>query len=109
MPDKQSAVSSLAQRVVTGSLLAAFVTAATLLLPNFWFALLIGAFALVGAWEWSALAGWPSAGRRIVYCAASTLVLLGAAWLLLAAACVPLTWMVARAFSRLDVSLDVIG
>ena len=82
MPDKQSAVSSLAQRVLTGSGLAAFIAAATLLLPTFWFAVLIAAFALVGAWEWSALAGWPSAGRRIVYCAASTLVLLGAAWLL---------------------------
>ncbi len=82
MPDKQSAVSSLAQRVLTGSGLAAFIAAATLLLPTFWFAVLIAAFVLVGAWEWSALAGWPSAGQRIVYCAASMLVLLGAAWLL---------------------------
>ena len=82
MPDKQSAVSSLAQRVLTGSGLAAFIAAATLLLPTFWFAALIAAFALVGAWEWSALAGWPSARQRIVYCAASMLVLLGAAWLL---------------------------
>ncbi len=82
MPDKQSAVSSLAQRVVTGSLLAAFIAAATLLLPSFWFALLIGAFALVGAWEWSGMAGWPSAGQRIVYCVASMLVLLGTGWIL---------------------------
>jgi len=82
MPDKQSAGSSLAQRVLTGSGLAAFIAATTLLLPTFWFAVLIAAFALVGAWEWSALAGWPSAGQRIVYCAASMLVLLGAAWLL---------------------------
>ena len=82
MPDKQSVGSSLAQRVLTGSGLAAFIAAATLLLPTFWFAVLIAAFVLVGAWEWSALAGWPSAGQRIVYCAASMLVLLGAAWLL---------------------------
>ncbi len=82
IPDRQSAVSSLAQRVVTGSLLAAFVTAATLLLPTFWFALLIGTFALVGAWEWSGMAGWSSAGRRLAYCMVSMLVLLGTGWLL---------------------------
>jgi len=82
MPDKQSAVSSLAQRVVTGSLLAAVVAAATLLLPSVWFAVLIAAFALVGAWEWSGMAGWPSAGQRLVYCVASMPVLLGAGWLL---------------------------
>ncbi len=82
MSDKQSAGSSLARRIVTGSGLAAFVAAATLVLPNSWFALLIAAFVLVGAWEWSGLAGWPSAGRRLAYCAVSTLVLLGAGWLL---------------------------
>ncbi len=82
MPDKQSAVSSLAQRIVTGSLLAAFVAAATLLLPSVWFAVLIAAFALVGAWEWSGIAGWPSAGQRLAYCVASMPVLLGAGWLL---------------------------
>ena len=82
MPDKQSAVSSLAQRIVTGSLLAAFVAAATLLLPSVWFAVLIAAFALVGAWEWSGMAGWPSAGQRLAYCVASMPVLLGAGWLL---------------------------
>lgn len=82
MPDKQSAVSSLAQRIVTGSLLAVFVAAATLLLPSIWFAVLIAAFALVGAWEWSGMAGWPSAGQRLAYCVASMPVLLGAGWLL---------------------------
>lgn len=82
MPDKQSAVSSLAQRIVTGSLLAALVAAATLLLPSVWFAVLIAAFALVGAWEWSGMAGWPSAGQRLAYCVASMPVLLGAGWLL---------------------------
>jgi len=82
MPDKQSAGSSLAQRVVTGSGLAAFVAAATLVLPSFWFAQVIAVFALVGAWEWSGVAGWSSAGRRLAYCAVSTLVLLGAGWLL---------------------------
>jgi phosphatidate cytidylyltransferase len=82
MPDKQSALSSLAQRVLTGIGLAAFIAAATLLLPSVWFAVLMAAFALAGAWEWSALAGWPSAGRRFAYCAASMLVLLGTGWLL---------------------------
>jgi phosphatidate cytidylyltransferase len=82
MPDKQSALSSLAQRVLTGIGLAAFIAAATLLLPSVWFAVLMAAFALLGAWEWSALAGWPSVGRRFAYCAASMLVLLGTGWLL---------------------------
>ena len=82
MPDKQSAGSSLAQRVVTGILLAAFVAAATLLLSSFWFALLIAAFTLVGAWEWSGMVGWSSAGQRLAYCLVSMLVLLGTGWLL---------------------------
>jgi phosphatidate cytidylyltransferase len=73
-------MSSLAQRVVTGSILAAIVAAATLALSSFWFALLVAAFVLVGAWEWSGIAGWPSPGQRLAYSAASLLVLLATAW-----------------------------
>ena len=82
MPDKRPAVSNLAQRVVTGSILAAFAAAATLLLPSFWYALLIAAFVLAGAWEWSGMAGWPSPGRRLAYCVGLMLVLLATGWLL---------------------------
>jgi len=73
-------MSSLATRVVTGSVLAVIVTAATLALPSFWFALLVAAFVLLGAWEWSGMAGWPSPGQRLAYSAASLLVLLATAW-----------------------------
>ena len=82
MPDKRPAMSSLAKRVVTGGILAAVIVVATLLLSSLWFAVLIAAFALVGAWEWSGIAGWSSPGRRLAYSAASVLVLLSTAWLL---------------------------
>jgi phosphatidate cytidylyltransferase len=75
-------MSGLATRVVSGGILAAVIVVATLLLPSFWFALLIAAFVLVGAWEWSGMAGWSSAGGRLAYSAGSMAVLLGAAWLL---------------------------
>ncbi|NCF81680.1 MAG: phosphatidate cytidylyltransferase [Proteobacteria bacterium] len=73
--------SSLAKRVLTGVILAAVVATATLILPSLWFALLIAAFSLVGAWEWAGLAGWPSTGQRLAYGGASVLVLLATAWL----------------------------
>ena len=79
-PDKRPVMSSLAKRVVTGGVLAAIVAAATLALSSFWFALLVAAFVLLGAWEWSGMAGWPSPGQRLAYSVASLLVLLGTAW-----------------------------
>jgi phosphatidate cytidylyltransferase len=81
MPDKRPAMSSLAKRVVTGGILAAVMAVATLALPGVWFAVLIAAFVLVGAWEWSGMAGWSSPGRRLAYSAASVLVLLATGWL----------------------------
>jgi phosphatidate cytidylyltransferase len=80
------AVSGLVKRVVTGSILAAVIVAATLSLPSPWFALLIAAFVVVGAWEWSGLAGWPSPLARLAYSTGFAVVLLGAAWLLRSAA-----------------------
>ena len=91
MPDDRPVMSSLSKRIVTGSVLAALVFAATLLLSTFWFSLLVAAFVLGGAWEWSALAGWPSPRQRLAYCAATALVLLGAAGLIQSDAG---TWMV---------------
>ncbi len=82
MPDKRPAMSSLAKRVVTGGILAAVVAVATLALPGLWFSVLIAAFVLVAAWEWSGMVGWSSPGRRFAYSAASLLVLLGTGWLL---------------------------
>jgi phosphatidate cytidylyltransferase len=78
-PDKQPAMSSLAKRVVTGSILAMIVAGAILALPSFWFALVIAAFVLVGAWEWSGMAGWPSPAQRFAYSAGLLLILLAAA------------------------------
>jgi phosphatidate cytidylyltransferase len=82
MPDERPAMSSLAKRLVTGGILAAVMALATLTLPGFWFAVLIAAFALVGSWEWSGMAGWSSRGRRLAYSAASLLVVLATGWLL---------------------------
>ena len=78
-PDKRPAMSSLAKRVVTGSILAMIVAGATLALPSSWFALVIAAFVLVGAWEWSAMVGWPSPPQRLAYSAGLLLILLAAA------------------------------
>ncbi len=82
MPDERPAMSSLAKRVVTGGILATVMAVATLTLPGFWFAVLIGVFILVGAWEWSGMAGWSSRGGRLAYSAASLLVVLATGWLL---------------------------
>ena len=105
MPDKHSAMSSLAKRVLTGSILALIVVAATLALPSFWFALMIAAFVLVGAWEWSGIAGWPSLTQRLAYTAGLLLVLVAVAalgrsqagmWAILLAGLV--WWLVALAW-----------
>ncbi len=105
MPEQRSAMSSLARRVVTGSILAVIVVAATLALGSFWFSLVIAAFALVGAWEWSAMVGWPSPAQRFAYSAGFLLVLfavgaLGASqagmWSILLAGL--LWWLVALAW-----------
>lgn len=79
--DERSAMSSLGKRIVAGGILAALVVAITLLLSSLWFSVLIAAFALVGAWEWSAMAGWPSPGRRFAYTLSTALVLVGTSWL----------------------------
>jgi len=75
-------MSSLSKRIISGSILAAFVVAATLLFSNLWFSVLIVTFALIGAWEWSAMAGWAAPGGRIAYTAATMPVLLGTIWLM---------------------------
>lgn len=74
-------MSSLVKRIVAGAILAGVMIGATLILPTPWFALLTAVFVLVGTWEWSAMAGWTSPGRRLAYAACSGLVLLATAWL----------------------------
>jgi phosphatidate cytidylyltransferase len=81
MADQRPVTSSLTKRVVTGGILAAVVFAATLALPSLWFSVLIAGFALVGAWEWSAMAGWPSMGGRLAYGCSTGVVLVITAWL----------------------------
>lgn len=73
---------NLAKRVITGGILAGAIVAATLSLPTPWFALLIGLFVIVGAWEWAGLAGWPAPASRLACSAAVAVLLLGASWLL---------------------------
>jgi phosphatidate cytidylyltransferase len=80
-PEKRPAMPNLAKRVVTGSVLAAAIVAATLTLPTPWFALLIAVFVVIGAWEWAGLAGWPARASRLAYGGGVALALLGAGWL----------------------------
>jgi phosphatidate cytidylyltransferase len=82
MPDERPAMSSLSKRIITGGILAAVVVAATLLLSNPWYSVLIATFVLVGAWEWSAMAGWASAAGRLAYAAGTFVVLVGTMWLM---------------------------
>ncbi|NIM28173.1 MAG: phosphatidate cytidylyltransferase [Gammaproteobacteria bacterium] len=82
VPEAPSAASGLVKRVVTGSILAAAVVAATLSVPAPWFALLVAVFFIVGAWEWAGMAGWPTAAQRAAYAGGVAAALLGAAWLL---------------------------
>lgn len=76
---EKTVVSSLYWRVVTGTLLGVALAAGTLFLPTAWVGLLLGPFLLIGAWEWTFLAG---VRRRITRI--STLVACSGGALLLA-------------------------
>lgn len=73
--------SNIQQRVITAGIALPLMVAAILWLPEHWFALLLGIFALAGAWEWAGLAGWSGRGQRLLYLAATTALLLGCALL----------------------------
>jgi phosphatidate cytidylyltransferase len=60
----------LKHRVITAALLAPVVLGAILFLPSGTLALALGAFILMGAWEWAGLMGLPEWPRRLAYCAA---------------------------------------
>ncbi len=74
-------MSSLKQRVVTASILAPLVVAGILMLPTPYFAALLAVVVLAGAWEWAALARWPSTPGRLSYVAVFLLGLAAAVWL----------------------------
>lgn len=57
----------LKQRVVTAIILVALVLAAILAFPPLWFRGFVAVFILLGAWEWSALAGLRSAPARTAF------------------------------------------
>ena len=60
----------LRERAITAAVLAPAGIAGVMLLPQLWFAVLLGALFLVGVWEWTVLAGWRSAVVRVLIVAA---------------------------------------
>lgn len=80
-PDGPGTLSTLAKRLIAGFILAATMVAATLVLPTLWFGVLTGAFVLVGAWEWSRIAGWAAPGARAASVLAMAGILVLTGWL----------------------------
>ena len=62
----------LNRRILTALVLIPPLIAALFYLSTFWIALLFGVFILVGAWEWSALAGLATSMRRGLYAVSLT-------------------------------------
>ncbi|MGH8609608.1 MAG: phosphatidate cytidylyltransferase [Gammaproteobacteria bacterium] len=57
----------LKERLFTSAVFGPLVIAAVLLLPTSLITVMLGTVALLGAWEWSALAGWRNTGERLAY------------------------------------------
>lgn len=57
----------LKYRILTGAILAPLIIFGILKLPYEWYALVVGVFILLAAWEWANLAGVHSAFNRIVF------------------------------------------
>ncbi len=74
-------MSALTQRVFTAAILAPLAVAGILALPTSYFAMLMAAVILAGAWEWAGLVGWASVRGRLSYLAVFVLALLGGEWL----------------------------
>jgi phosphatidate cytidylyltransferase len=70
---------ALQQRILTALLLAPLAVAGMLLLPTAYFALALGLVLLLGAWEWTRLAGIAGQAARFVYVLLAG-VALGLAW-----------------------------
>lgn len=87
-------MSALLQRVVWGAVLVVLLLGILLLLPPLAGVLLVCVFLATGGWEWAAFFGWTSRGRRTVYAAlVSMLVLLGFQLVPSPAALAPLLWL----------------
>jgi phosphatidate cytidylyltransferase len=71
----------LKQRVITALIIAPIVLALVFLAPAWLFAAVMLALALVGAWEWSALAGLPERNARWALAGVFGLLALGGGWL----------------------------
>jgi phosphatidate cytidylyltransferase len=80
----------LRARVLTAVILLPLLIAAIFWLPLLYFALILGALVLVGAWEWSALVGLTTVSMRVLYV---ILIALG----LFIAAFINITWILSVA------------
>jgi phosphatidate cytidylyltransferase len=67
----------LIKRIITASVLATLIALAVFKLPIEFFSLLIGIITLLGAWEWTNLAGISSTYKRILFLLALILPMLG--------------------------------
>ena len=63
-PARPAPKSGLRERAITAAIIAPLGIAAVLFLPAPWFALFIGTLFLIGAWEWTMLAGWRHVALR---------------------------------------------
>jgi phosphatidate cytidylyltransferase len=65
----------LRQRVITALVMAGLFLAAVLLLPLFALAVVFALVVVLGAWEWSRLAGWQSVAVRLLFTASLAIIL----------------------------------
>ncbi|HQW80495.1 MAG TPA: phosphatidate cytidylyltransferase [Pseudomonadota bacterium] len=70
--------SGLRERALTAVILAPLGIAAVMLLPQIWFATVLGLLFLIGVWEWTHLSGWRSTPARGVVIALHVLMFAGA-------------------------------
>jgi phosphatidate cytidylyltransferase len=82
LANRSDRLNTLKQRLITAALLILTTLAAFMFLPTGMVALVLGVFVMLGAWEWAALAGWPSARARLAYVTACSALLMLAYWLL---------------------------
>ncbi|GAA3940343.1 phosphatidate cytidylyltransferase [Litoribacillus peritrichatus] len=67
----------LKQRIITALLLAPLAIGGIFFLPYEYFALFVGAVAMIGAWEWANLAGFESQLKRVAYSVVIGLAMFG--------------------------------
>lgn len=72
----------LKQRIITALVLMPLAILAILKLSHLWFALVMGLVLLLGAWEWSRIAGMTHAVRRVLFVAGIAGILFLLTWLL---------------------------